>query len=836
MSAVLLAVLGIAGCAVTPRAISPETVLTEAKEDLAVLTQVPEPIVGPVDFYMAVARAVKYNREHRLKVMEAALSAHQLEVARFDMLPELTVSAGYKKRDSYAASASTTFENEVPAPLDANPAFTVSQGKRRVNEDVSFTWNVLDFGLSYVRAGQQADRYLITKERERKVLHNIIREVRNAYWRAVSADRLLGQLTPLMKRVNEALADSGLIERMRLESPMDALSYQRELLDIVRILHTQQRLLINAPLELAQLMGLTPGQDFTLAGSEWVIPEVGMDVAAMEETALVNRPELMGNRYESRISRLEVRAALLEMLPGLSFNTGLHFDNNDFLLNKKWIDYGTQVSWNLFSVFQGLAGRDVAKAMLSVAEEQRLSTSMAVLSQVHLANVSYGQARKEYEIAERYLDIAQRIGQHARIAQQAARAGELAVIREDVSILLAELRRSIAYAELQNSYGTIFSSMGLDPLPDALENHDVDTLAVAVAERFTRWSEVESGVVKRPIAEQGPVFDGPGDHTFTFSEETFTVVGEVLYSAKRGDGTPLPVWLTLDSERRTFAGNPPPGVDQVDIFLTAKSSTAQAADRFSLVIRNANDSPIARKLEMQKAIADTLFRYVIPGAVFGDADRGILSYQANLMDGTALPKWLVFDPQGHILNGTPGPEHVGAYSVAVTAVDVHGEETHTSIPIQVLKGTRFSVAVDKRSIQEADRETADIMAAVASEGSKGQIDEPRPESADDRWMSGSDKEIAQGVPVPTIPLRNHAVTLRYVGYLQIGAYEKRSNAERLTDSVRGALGVRTHIREVMRYSHPLYRVQVGPLVRTEVADVISALEGHGIMRHFLITK
>jgi cell division septation protein DedD len=81
--------------------------------------------------------------------------------------------------------------------------------------------------------------------------------------------------------------------------------------------------------------------------------------------------------------------------------------------------------------------------------------------------------------------------------------------------------------------------------------------------------------------------------------------------------------------------------------------------------------------------------------------------------------------------------------------------------------------------------------------------------------------------VPTIP---------YVGYLQIGAYEKRSNAERLADSVRGALGVHTHIREVMRYSHPLYRIQVGPLVRTEVADVIIALEGHGIMRHFLITK
>lgn len=164
MSAVFLAVLSITGCAVTPRAIPPETVLNEAKEDLALLTQVTEPIVAPVDFYVAVARAVKYRREQRLKVMEAALTAHQLEVAHFDMLPELMVSARYKKRDSFAASASTTFENEVPAPLDANPTFTVSQGKRRMDEDVSFTWNVLDFGL-YLCTRGTAGRPLSDRER-----------------------------------------------------------------------------------------------------------------------------------------------------------------------------------------------------------------------------------------------------------------------------------------------------------------------------------------------------------------------------------------------------------------------------------------------------------------------------------------------------------------------------------------------------------------------------------------------------------------------------------------------------------------------------------------------
>ena len=905
---VLLAVLGVTGCAVTPRVLSPETVLTEAKEDLALLAQVEEAITTPVDFNVAVARAVKYNREQRLKVMEAVLAARQLDVTRFDMLPELTVSAGYKQRDEFAASASTTFDNGSPAPLDANPTFTVSQGKRRVNKDVSFTWNVLDFGLSYVRAGQQADRYLIAKERERKVLHNIIREVRNAYWRAVSADRLLGQLQPLMERVNEALADSGLIEKMRLESPMDALSYQRELLDIIRILHTQQRLLMNAPIELAQLMGLTPGQDFTLAGGEWVIPEIGMDIATMEETALVMRPELMENRYESRISREEVRAALLEMLPGLELNTGIHFDDNAFLLNKQWIDYGAQVSWNLFKVFKGLASTDAAKAMRSVAEERRLSTSMAVLSQIHLANVSYAQARKEYEIAERYLDVAQRIGQHARIAEQVARAGELKVIREDVSILLAELRRSVAYAELQNSYGTIFVSMGLDPLPDELEDHSVDTLAAAVGERFKRWSEAGSGVVRRPIAEQGPIMDGPGTHAFTFSKESFTVIGDVHYSANQGDGTPLPKWLTLDSESQTFFGNPPPGIEQVDIRLTAKNSTAQVSDRFSLVIRNANDSPSAGTVKIQQASANTLFRYVLPGDIFEDADEGILSYQANLVDGNALPKWLAFDPRGQVLNGMPGTEHVGAYRVTITAVDLHGEEAHTTIPIEVLKSSDSSVDAGQRSTPKVSEEASEVMAIGAAEESGKQIDGSIPKSTDEVWMPEPSEEISQQASVPSasmpggssggylqigsfqkranaerlaadvgrmvdsgvhirkgtsngrslhliqvgpidsvevlnkiiIALEQIGVTQRvfmpFAGYLQIGAFLRRENAERLADSVRETVTVPAHIQEIMNNGRHLYRVQLGPLVSVEVADVIIALEQRGITQHFLITE
>ena len=56
--------------------------------------------------------------------------------------------------------------------------YTTSSERRQRTGDYGFTWNALDFGLSYVRAGQQADRYLINKELERKAIQNLTRKIK----------------------------------------------------------------------------------------------------------------------------------------------------------------------------------------------------------------------------------------------------------------------------------------------------------------------------------------------------------------------------------------------------------------------------------------------------------------------------------------------------------------------------------------------------------------------------------------------------------------------------------------------------------------------------------
>ncbi len=461
----------ITGCAIKPEPMLKEEVKEQVKKDLSVLSEVVLPVTKPISLDEAIQRGLNHNLQKRVKVLETALSQQQLDLVYYDMLPSLTASAGYSERNNYAASASTSFVNGEPQPLGANPSYSISQDKERVTSDIGFSWNILDFGLSYVRAQQQADKFLIAKEKEKKVEHNLTQEIRRAYYQAVSAQDLLKRIQPMMVEVNQALADSKKVQNQRVgKTPMESLSYQRELLDILRSLHTLESSLISAKVELAELMGLKPGIEFELTDKvekNYQIPEFNMNLEQMELLALENRPEVTESRYQERISEKEITAAKLKMLPGINLNTSLSYENSDYLLNNDWYSYGANVSWNLLNVFKGSEMNKLAKTQVEIAKEQKLALSMAVLSQVHLSIVKFNQAKKEYLLAKDYLNVADDIYTLTQVENDLNINSRLILIKEKLNHILATLRYSSSYANVQNSYGRIFASMGIDDKKDS---------------------------------------------------------------------------------------------------------------------------------------------------------------------------------------------------------------------------------------------------------------------------------------------------------------------------------------------------------------------------------
>ena len=77
-------------------------------------------------------------------------------------------------------------------------------------------------------------------------------------------------------------------------------------------------------------------------------------------------------------------------------------------------------------------------------------------------------------------------------------------------MLVAELRRDLAFSEMQHSIGQIYASVGKDILPANHENLSVDDLSNNIEISLMEWGETYQAVVNLPLDQQDPQdFDDP---------------------------------------------------------------------------------------------------------------------------------------------------------------------------------------------------------------------------------------------------------------------------------------------------------------------------------------
>ena len=81
----LVALFSLSGCLVKPHALNKEDVKARVVKDFQAISSVEEPIVGPIDLYEAVARALKYNLDAKVKTIQLQLAHQQLNIAQFHL-------------------------------------------------------------------------------------------------------------------------------------------------------------------------------------------------------------------------------------------------------------------------------------------------------------------------------------------------------------------------------------------------------------------------------------------------------------------------------------------------------------------------------------------------------------------------------------------------------------------------------------------------------------------------------------------------------------------------------------------------------------------------------
>lgn len=459
-------VLALTGCAVSPKPISVQERQATLEADRQAMFGSQEALSGPVTLQEAMARALKYNLDYRVKLMEEAMAQRQLDLSSLDMLPRLAAGAGFTSRNKDNASSSQNVETGQQSLVPS-----VSTERQQRTADLSLSWNVLDFGVSYYTSQQQSDRLLILQQRKRKV-----------------AQQLQTRIDSLLKEAEAAMEDARQVEVQKLRSPLEALTYRRQLLDVIRQMGIIRNALSQAKPRLAAIMNVPPGQRFDVAvPAELTLPPLTLGIDRMEEMALLNRPELAEARYNERIGTAETRKAIAKLLPGLEFSVGEHYDSNKFLVNNAWGDAGLRISWNLLNLFNAGPITRAANAQLEVAKAQRMALSMAVLTQVHVAYLDFQGRSRQFGLEKELNGVEQRIYEQNRNASNSGAQGRLPSILANANSVFSSLRLYQSYGDLQNAYGQMGASLGLDPLPSAAAGHDLPALVAAFKGAEQQW-------------------------------------------------------------------------------------------------------------------------------------------------------------------------------------------------------------------------------------------------------------------------------------------------------------------------------------------------------------
>ncbi len=458
------------GCTVTPVPFTNEQNRHFGAEKIRKATANQEPIVGPITLYEAIARSLKYNLDAKVEVMELTLRRRELKLAHYSMLPSVVAASGYAGRDEGDPSTSATRDPDV------------------LSSNLNLAWNILDFGLSYVRARQAADEILVQQEMKRKIVNRVVEDVRTAFWRAECYERLIDRIRILEGELATALRESRELSGGGKTSPLIALVYERELIEVRREVEILETQLIASKNQLAALMNIDASSKFTLKAPQKTVAKLGLpsEPQALFALAVANRPEMREVAYKLRINDREMDAEMLRLLPNFNLTAGVNYDSNRFIASNDWISWGSSASWNLIRLAALPSTREKIDAQRDALETRAMSIAVAVMTQVHISRIRYRHLVKSYATASDLASVTLRILNQVRAEEKAGRATKHARIREEMNSLLADAKRDLLYADLQNAFANFYASVGMDPFPRNMNFSD-DSIANIATRLEKAW-------------------------------------------------------------------------------------------------------------------------------------------------------------------------------------------------------------------------------------------------------------------------------------------------------------------------------------------------------------
>jgi outer membrane protein TolC len=216
-------------------------------------------------------------------------------------------------------------------------------------------------------------------------------------------------------------------------------------------------------------------------------------VDKLEEVALQNNPDLREQHYNARIAREETRRTMLRMFPNLSFNYGAKYDTDRYLLSNNWNEAGVQLSFNLMNIITADTQMKLADAGVALADQRRMATQAAVLTQVHLSRLQVINSRSQFDRADAIYETDSKIAQIMRSRQSVQAQSKLDVVSTETASILSLLRRYQALAQVQVAENRMLATLGLEPQIGSTHELPLAELTGQIARAKAPWQQIGQG-------------------------------------------------------------------------------------------------------------------------------------------------------------------------------------------------------------------------------------------------------------------------------------------------------------------------------------------------------
>jgi len=448
-------------CTGKPDPLRGENVSQVIQQDIHDIYPPAEVLPASLTLEQAVARALRYNLDAKVSLLEEMIAKGNVDLQALNVLPTTKLSYQYIGRSNEGSSASrsvSTGQQSLEPSVSTEPQRTVAKLEAR--------WNLLDAVITLFKTSSAQDEAQAATERRRKVLQNIAQDTYVAFWRAVASQALQSEAEQVLA---EAQAQAVKIDKALKEgviSKGEGLQRKKALMERQKELRGLQQQFDLAELELKVLTAIPPGHELMLdpGGKDWLaeerLPKVEADADQLQKKALRARPEIREEILNQEIAVRDIEMEVLRTFPGLEAVIASNKDNNKYLTNKNWASYSLDLVQSISNVITLPTRHEKAEHNLELANFRRKALVAAVITQVHVAKRRFDSSLEEYELIH---DLAEQEQQAVRYSMNLKKAGTGSgsdLLDQEMTALAARYDQVLAYTEVQDAYARLLNAIG----------------------------------------------------------------------------------------------------------------------------------------------------------------------------------------------------------------------------------------------------------------------------------------------------------------------------------------------------------------------------------------